>query len=156
LSARTPLLAAAIVLAGCGRTPPAAEPSPEQAAPSQTSTAPADTALPVVLLGDLNSAGGSGGIPGESATPTYQNMLAAGFRDAWTLTHALDAGLTCCQREDLSNPLPSLTERIDVVLTKGALTAVTAQRVGVTARARTPSGLWPSDHAGLSAAVRIG
>src|SRR5436190_2633974 len=117
---------------------------------------PANTALPVVLLGDLNSAAGAGGVPGESDTPTYRNMLAAGFLDAWTLTRASDAGLTCCQREDLSNPVPSLTERIDVVLMKGALTAVTAQRVGATARDRTPSGLWPSDHAGLWAAVRIG
>jgi endonuclease/exonuclease/phosphatase family metal-dependent hydrolase len=117
---------------------------------------PANTDLPVVLLGDLNSAAGAGGVPGESATPTYRNMLAAGFRDVWALTHASEAGFTCCQREDLSNPVPSLTERIDVVLTKGALTAATAQRVGVTTRERTPSGLWPSDHSGVWAAVRIG
>ena len=117
---------------------------------------PANTALPVVLLGDLNSAAGAGGVPGESATPTYRNMLAAGFRDVWTVTHASEPGFTCCQREGLSNPVPSLTERIDVVLTEGALTAVAARRVGATPNERTPSGLWPSDHAGLWAAVRIG
>ena len=51
---------------------------------------PASTALPTVLLGDLNSrADGSG-------TPTYANLLTAGFHDAWTQAHPDDVGLTCC------------------------------------------------------------
>jgi spore germination protein GerM len=50
LSARATILAAAILLAGCGRTPPAAEPSQEPAAPSQTSAAPADASTPKATI----------------------------------------------------------------------------------------------------------
>ena len=41
---------------------------------------PANTSLPVILVGDYNSkADGTG-------TPTYSNLIGAGFTDAWSVT----------------------------------------------------------------------
>jgi endonuclease/exonuclease/phosphatase family metal-dependent hydrolase len=116
---------------------------------------PANTSLPVVLLGDLNSAAGEGGVPGQSDTPTYDNTIAAGFADAWSQKRDDDAGFTCCHAENLRNPVPTLTERIDFVLVRGDLGASTAQLVGHEVEDLTPSGLWPSDHAGVWAVLKL-
>jgi endonuclease/exonuclease/phosphatase family metal-dependent hydrolase len=103
--------------------------------------------LPIVLVGDFNSA------PGGS-TPTYGNLIAAGFQDGWDLGGSGGEGLTCCQRADLREPVSSLTARIDLVLLRGALQALAAEVVGDEPAARTSSGLWPSDHAGVVAVLR--
>ncbi|WP_328876017.1 endonuclease/exonuclease/phosphatase family protein [Streptomyces sp. NBC_00287] len=117
---------------------------------------PLDTELPTVLLGDLNSAaGGVGAVPGMSDTPTYANFLAAGFRDVWTETRRRDPGFTCCQAPDLRNPTSTLSQRLDYVLFRNGFEAVRAERVGEEPADRTPSGLWPSDHAGVAAALRL-
>lgn len=116
---------------------------------------PGSTSLPVVLLGDLNSAAGAGGVPGESDTPTYANMLAAGFADAWSVKHGDDPGFTCCHAEDLLNLEPTLTERIDFVLLRGDIAVSTVVRIGHEVDDRTPSGLWPTDHAGVMAVLRV-
>jgi endonuclease/exonuclease/phosphatase family metal-dependent hydrolase len=116
---------------------------------------PANTDLPVVLLGDLNSAAGEGAVAGESDTPTYDNMIAAGFADTWSQKRGDDAGFTCCHAEDLRNPVPTLTERIDFVLVRGGFRPSTAHRVGHKVENLTPSGLWPSDHAGVWAVLKL-
>lgn len=111
---------------------------------------------PVLLLGDLNSpADGSG-------TPSYANFLAAGFADLWVEANPRDPGLTCCNAADLLNPLPTFTERIDVALLHLPATAnqdfvggVRATVVGDDASDKTEGGLWPSDHAGVVATVRL-
>lgn len=116
---------------------------------------PADTSLPVVLLGDLNSAaGGAGAVPGESDTPTYANFIAAGFADAWGVKRGGAAGFTCCQTADLDDP-STLSERIDFVLVRGGISVATATQVGEEEGDRTPSGLWPSDHSGIRAVLRV-
>ena len=46
-----------------------------------------------------------------------------------------------------------LTQRIDVVLVRGGLTAGGAALVGDDKKDRTASGLWPSDHDGVVATV---
>ncbi len=110
--------------------------------------------LPTILLGDLNSA------TDGTETPTYGNMIAAGFSDAWP---AGDDGLTCCQASDLRNERSSLDRRYDVILLRGELGTPTPslrgrrlQRlVGAEPGDRTPSGLWPSDHAGVVATVLL-
>lgn len=114
---------------------------------------PLDTPLPVVLVGDLNSAAGGGGTPGQSDTPTYNTMIAAGFVDAWTATRGESSGFTWGHAEDLRNSVPTLTERIDFILTRGDMRASSANRVGDAPGDRTPSGLWPSDHAGVWAVL---
>ncbi|MGR4878210.1 endonuclease/exonuclease/phosphatase family protein [Streptomyces sp. LARHCF249] len=119
---------------------------------------PLNTKLPTVLLGDLNSAaGGVGATPG-TATQTYNNLLAAGFTDAWTAHRGRvrGPGFTCCQAADLMNTVSTLTQRIDYVLYRGrGLKALSTHRVGASPADRTPSGLWPSDHAGVRSVLRL-
>jgi endonuclease/exonuclease/phosphatase family metal-dependent hydrolase len=109
---------------------------------------PAQTKLPTVLLGDLNSrADGTG-------TPTRANLLAAGFQDAWPEAHPKDVGLTCCHGDDLRELGGPFYSRIDYVLLRNGFKAVAAGIVGQSPSDRI-SGLWPSDHAGLWARLRL-
>jgi endonuclease/exonuclease/phosphatase family metal-dependent hydrolase len=114
---------------------------------------PANTSLPVILVGDCNSkADGTG-------TPTYGNLIGAGFTDAWSVTHPEELGNTFGHEPLLLNTTADLTQRIDLVLLRSSLSdslsAVNSDVVGDDPEEnRTPSGLWPSDHAGL--VVRLG
>ena len=105
---------------------------------------PADTELPVVLVGDLNSG------PGFDLG-AYGILLGGGFSDAWNG----GLGLTCCHAVDLHKPSPTLTKRIDLVLTRGGFETVSADVVGEEPGDRTSTGLWPSDHAGVVAGLRL-
>jgi endonuclease/exonuclease/phosphatase family metal-dependent hydrolase len=105
------------------------------------------TTRPTILLGDLNSRADGGG------TPTYANLLAAGFRDAWTQARPNDVGLTCCHGEDLREGGGAFYSRIDYVLAR-KFRGVAAGIVGEEARDRL-AGLWPSDHAGVWARLRL-
>jgi endonuclease/exonuclease/phosphatase family metal-dependent hydrolase len=109
---------------------------------------PASTSLPTVLLGDLNSrADGTG-------TPTHANLLAEGFQDAWSQAHPADIGLTCCHGDDLREVGGPFYSRIDYVLMRNGFKAVAAGIVGENSADRL-SGLWPSDHAGVWARLRL-
>jgi hypothetical protein len=109
--------------------------------------------LPVIVTGDINSAADG------SDTPTYGNLANAGFEDAWGKR---GDGLTCCQAGDLLGPW-ELTRRVDVILLRGdfglqepgILGAVHATIFGNKQADRTPSGLWPSDHAGVAADILL-
>jgi endonuclease/exonuclease/phosphatase family metal-dependent hydrolase len=104
--------------------------------------------VPTVLLGDLNSrADGTG-------TPTHANLLALGFKDAWTEAHPNDVGLSCCHGEDLRELGGPFYSRIDYVLLKNGFRAVGAGIVGQKPTERI-NGLWPSDHAGVWAKLRL-
>jgi endonuclease/exonuclease/phosphatase family metal-dependent hydrolase len=112
-------------------------------------TGPAATTLPVVLVCDCNSrADGTG-------TATYGNAIAAGFADAWLEREPHDAGLTCCQAEDLRNAVSEFDQRIDLVLVRGNAHVRQARTVGGEPDDRTPDGLWPSDHAGVVATLQL-
>ena len=106
---------------------------------------PADTSLPVVLVGDLNSS------PGEMA---YENLTAAGLVDTWLEANPTDPGYTGFNDADLLNPIPTLTTRVDHVLTSPGVEVFRSMIVGIDQDNRTPSGLWPSDHAGVVATLR--
>jgi endonuclease/exonuclease/phosphatase family metal-dependent hydrolase len=110
---------------------------------------PAMTTLPTILLGDLNSrADGTG-------TPTHANLLANGFKDAWLEAHpGGDIGLTCCHGEDLREVGGPFYSRIDYVLMRNRFRAVAAGIVGEETGDRL-NGLWPSDHAGVWARLRL-
>lgn len=92
-------------------------------------------------------------------------MLEAGFSDAWERTgRGVAACFTCCQEKDLRNAVSALDERIDFVLVRDARAprgadlpgAVALELVGEEDADRTAvSGLWPSDHAGLVATLRL-
>jgi endonuclease/exonuclease/phosphatase family metal-dependent hydrolase len=109
---------------------------------------PTRTNLPTVLLGDLNSrADGTG-------TPTHANLLAEGFQDAWPQVHPADIGLTCCHGEHLREVGGPFYSRIDYVLLRNGFRAVAAGIMGESPGDRI-SGLWPSDHAGVWARLRL-
>ena len=115
---------------------------------------PAKTSLPVILAGDFNSrADGTG-------TPTYDNLIGAGFKDAWSATHPRELGNTWGHDADLLNTTVNLTQRLDLVLFRNTssvtpnLCGLDADVVGDELGDRTPSGLWPSDHAGVVATLR--
>lgn len=104
---------------------------------------------PVILVGDLNSAADG------SSTPTYANVVAASFADSWSAVHPGAPGYTCCQAPHLLNPVSLLHERIDLIMFRGAVGAVSSEVVGDEPADRTLSGRWPSDHAGVVSTLRI-
>ena len=109
------------------------------------------SSLPVVLVGDLNST------PDGSHTPTYLNMRAAGFSDLWADVGS-GAGFTDGGPANSRSDVPLFDKRIDYVLFKGAIQALSADIVGETLADRVlvnGEWLWPSDHAGLVGTLRL-
>lgn len=118
-----------------------------------------------LLAGDLNSDAANPGAP--SWTPTYDRLIADGFTDAWEQSGqpATERGYTCCQAPDLRNAMSTLDERIDFVLVRssrnpsGSAFVPGSIMLDVVAGGRSDrtagSGLWPSDHAGLVAVLRL-
>lgn len=129
-------------------------------------TTPADRTL--VLLGDMNSSPDDTVIPGplplpppfdQGIVPPYQQFMAAGFTDAWTLRRRDSPGFTCCQAEDLRNRRPELFERVDLILSGIAPDKVERMHVigsRVFEKTFPPGrGLWPSDHAGVAGVLEF-
>jgi hypothetical protein len=121
---------------------------------------PGQTSLPIVWVGDFNSDAERAIAPGTPpgtppATPTYQHIIETGFVDAWKAGNPGQPGFTCCQGPDLKNALSSLDGRIDLVLTRGPIRVVSASLVGADPSNRLPSGLWPSDHAGVVVTLEL-
>jgi hypothetical protein len=110
---------------------------------------PAHTTLPVILGCDCNT--------GPGVTPTYRYLLSkGGFTDTWTVTNPNSRGFTWpLHKEDPYVATATPTERIDLVLVRGAITPVTDKLIGNTHASLTTSGLWPSDHAGVLATLTV-
>lgn len=111
----------------------------------------------VILVGDFNSAADG------STTASYAQLLEAGFVDSWTVGRPRGDGFTANQDPDLLNADSQLFQRIDFVFYRDEFTAergkirgaVQAKVVGADPADKTPSGLWPSDHAGVSVTLRL-
>jgi hypothetical protein len=111
---------------------------------------------PVVLVGDFSST------PDGQMTPTYDAVIDAGFIDVWATARPGEVGFTCCQAPDLRNADSALDRRLDFVFYRDAVTRAghppdalfEASLIGAASASRTSSGLWPSDHAGISATIR--
>jgi endonuclease/exonuclease/phosphatase family metal-dependent hydrolase len=112
----------------------------------------ANTSLPVVFTGDFNIAADTSLDP---SFPGYQAIISAGFTDAWASKRAPDPGFTCCQADNLLNPTSLLNHRIDLVLFRGGFSVADISLIGNQPADRTASGLWPSDHAGIAATLRL-
>jgi endonuclease/exonuclease/phosphatase family metal-dependent hydrolase len=112
----------------------------------------ANTTLPVVMVGDFNIVVDTSLDP---SFPAYQAMINAGFTDAWRAKRAPDPGFTCCQADNLLNPTSLLNRRIDLVLFRGGFGVSDISLIGNQPADRTGSGLWPSDHAGIAATLRL-
>ena len=114
---------------------------------------PLNTPLPVIFAGDLNS-------DADSSDPTeraaFQARLNAGLIDAWSTIHPEDPGFTWkLHGEDPFTPGSMLSQRIDVILSR-AFVPVDAALMGTNPNSDlTPSGLWPSDHAGVVASFAV-
>jgi hypothetical protein len=110
---------------------------------------PAATSMPVVIAGDFNSV---------TTDPAYGRLVAAGFTDEWAAANPSDPGWTAWQTppDSIVNPISKLNARIDYVLARGVFAPLDLHLVGADPSARTASGLWPSDHAGLVAKLALG
>lgn len=105
--------------------------------------------LRTVLVGDLNSR------PNDAAG-AYGILTGAGFGDAWLATGGDPAtGFTAGQTATLLDE-NRLRSRIDYVMTGAGVRAVRTEIIGDEEADRTvPTGLWPSDHAGVVAKLRF-
>lgn len=109
--------------------------------------------LPLIIVGDFNANADN---PADPTFATYQAAISAGFVDAWSAAHPGDPGFTCCQSQNLLNPISSLDQRIDLVLLRGGIGVDDVHLIGESDGDRTTlSGLWPSDHAGVIADLEI-
>jgi endonuclease/exonuclease/phosphatase family metal-dependent hydrolase len=114
-------------------------------------TGPAAVDMRVLAVGDFNSDALT------NSTQTCGMLLAAGFTDAWASTCPGEPGATWGHAPDLLNPVPTLTERLDLVMFRGRIDALDAWLVGdqLADRTATVPPLWPSDHAGVVSVLRI-
>ena len=111
---------------------------------------PANTALPVILAMDSNSQAAP--LPQDA---TYTDFIAGGYADIWSEVFPFVPGYTCCQDEADNNPVSELSQRIDLILTKGQIVPLGVRLLGADSRSRLPDGLWPSDHAAVAAGVLV-
>jgi hypothetical protein len=111
---------------------------------------PADTSLPVVVAMDSNAQAFP--FPQDA---TYTDFITAGYQDAWVEVFPTDPGFTCCQTELDNNPVSQLSQRVDLILMLGNVSAQNVALFGADPSTLTPSGLWPSDHAGVAAQMVV-
>jgi len=113
----------------------------------------------LIVAGDINSAPSHEPI-GPFIPPYHQlaqglNIVGipafAPMTDTWSLRPGKPDGYTCCEAGDLSNTMSRHDERIDVIFARPAPAAVKANVMDAESSDRTPSGLWPSDHASVIA-----
>jgi endonuclease/exonuclease/phosphatase family metal-dependent hydrolase len=114
------------------------------------------TDLPVVYAADFNTVFGA---------PTYEILVGnSGRVDAWLKKNptiscpevnppVVRPGCTCCQNPKLNNPTSELSHRIDLVIVSPSIGIEEVKLVNADPAERTPSGLWPSDHAGVIATL---
>lgn len=109
---------------------------------------------PVVLVGDFNSDANGGAttvtLPSPIGTTTTYDLLTRTYTDAFG--SAEDP--TCCQAADLLNASSELDSRIDLILYRGDVEVVSTEVVG-DERVNLGGPQWPSDHAGVTATLRI-
>jgi hypothetical protein len=110
--------------------------------------------LPVVTVGDYNSDAYG------ASTATYEDLLTYGFEDAWSQS---GDGMTCCQTEDLSIRQSIRDRRVDLIMLRGDFGllepgiqgAVRTRVLGSRIADLSDTGLWPSDHSGVLATMKL-
>lgn len=114
---------------------------------------PADTSLPVIVTGDMNSGPNTG-------PAAYENFLAGGLTDTWVAAGLGEPPNTCCHLEPedlLTDPNTLYTKNIDHIFTRGEFSVLDEHLVGNVVPTPPPSPfIWPSDHAGMVATLGIG
>jgi endonuclease/exonuclease/phosphatase family metal-dependent hydrolase len=122
--------------------------------------------LPVILVGDVNvrptmcknTRKGTSLYEGDQNIVAYHTLNKANLREVWPLVYPTDkcgsSGWTSGQ--ELTDAVSTLDHRIDDVFVSTRFKALDAIVVGDEQADRTPSGLWPSDHASTVAWVSLG
>lgn len=101
--------------------------------------------VPVILAGDFNSDAEAGGT-------AYGMLTDAGFADVWNLMPPSDPGYTWALSDEIPNVITIPTQRLDLILTRGAIEHSSVDVLGEDLAADlTPSGFRPSDHAAVRA-----
>jgi len=108
--------------------------------------------LPLVIAGDTNS---------DPTSTAYHEFIAGGLTDTWATLHPDNPGLTCCRiktgqpdADAISDPNAPLTERVDYVLTAPGITPL-SETLFNTSPAEMSGGLWPTDHAAITATLGL-
>lgn len=125
---------------------------------------PGNTSQPVIFAGDYNSEADPTGTIQQ--TDSYDHILAAGFSDLWNVENPDEVGNTHGFGDapefpgdtlagDLHDPDPTLEQRIDFIFYRGGWEAEDVDILGESLADRTPSGLWPSDHAGVVGTLNL-
>jgi endonuclease/exonuclease/phosphatase family metal-dependent hydrolase len=124
----------------------------------------ADETLPVVMVGDFNSAANHDA-PEDQKSPTYGMLRDAHYADMWLREAHSVGGVTCCQAPDLLNDVSMLTQRLDLVMVRWGPASFGGQsamevvgdkpddRITVTDPVVGEVTLWPSDHAAVAATL---
>jgi endonuclease/exonuclease/phosphatase family metal-dependent hydrolase len=116
----------------------------------------AASAHPPIVVGDINSRPPCDGFNTEA----YEILIDVGLVEVWPAVYprqpCAQASFTSGQDADLLNAESTLTHRIDTIMfDPKAFTALQADVIGEEQQDRTtPTGLWPSDHAGSTAKLR--
>ena len=121
----------------------------------QLAAAVAASPHPVVVTGDFNSYDLA--CPGAIQTGAYTTMSAAGLVEVWPSVWQRDpcGGYTAGQTT-LESATSGLDHRIDFIFFQpSSWDAVQTEVIGDQLRDKTPSGLWPSDHAGSVGTLRM-
>jgi hypothetical protein len=114
---------------------------------------PAHTKMPLILAGDMNS--------GPVLDPAaYNAFIAGGLSDTWVAGGLGSPPLTCCHlapNDLVSDPTAVYTEDPDHVFTHGPFTVLNEHLVGNVPPFPEPEPfIWPSDHAGMVARLKLG
>jgi endonuclease/exonuclease/phosphatase family metal-dependent hydrolase len=112
--------------------------------------------LTTILVGDMNSPAPTG--------PAYNMLLGDNFRDMWfenRRRNRRETGNTFGHDPDLRNRHSNMYERIDFIMVRphadylGEPILSLTKILGTKKRDKTKTGLWPSDHAGIAAKLKI-
>jgi endonuclease/exonuclease/phosphatase family metal-dependent hydrolase len=105
-----------------------------------------------IVVGDFNSDPQGR----ESPSAAFDILAGFGLRDTWR-RGPFGPGFSCCLNQ--SNARDTNTNgfdhRIDLILAKPKLRAISGEVVGDELRDRAANGLWPSDHAGVVTRLRL-
>ncbi len=130
---------------------------------------PAAPGTELIIVGDINSSSEDEAFPlpplGAPGQPPYAqfsqgvNIVGepafAALADAWLASGSKGPGYTCCELPDLSNAKSVHDERIDVVFSMTLPHKAKVKVLNTKTKDKTSSGLWPSDHATVSARLKF-
>ena len=105
----------------------------------------------LIVTGDMNS----DPLGRESPSGAFDALTAGGLVDTWP--RRFGQGFTCCleQSDARDTTTNGFDHRIDLILAKPKLRALSGRVVGNRLGDRAANGLWPSDHAGAVTKLRL-